>query len=407
MGTGFQRSEMLGAFDRLTYAMDVAPATARLIPPNQLQPMTRRLIALDIDGTLLGEDGKVPTGTIDALDLVRAAGHEVVLATGRSLAGLMPVTTRLGLIEGYAVSSNGSLTVRLDPAASVGYLIEDARRFDPSPVIHRALAVAPEGLIGVEDVGWGWSVNKAFRDGLLNGEQKQTSIADLCAASATRVAVHAPGISRHLGALRATGATVTPAGPDWVDVTGPGTSKATALERLRTRLDIPSEATVAVGDGANDVDMFRWAARAVAMGHAAKAVRDAADEVTGTIAQCGAVAVLRSLLPGQVDAARMSRLAAELATAVHTARGAAVVLRVWHGIHAGLIRCEVWALRDGTWVRHAPVPAGTGATMRGIENAVREAGLVYPRGDEGRRRAHWRASFTEGGPAGFELPLAR
>ncbi|MFC8798973.1 HAD family hydrolase [Promicromonospora sp. NPDC057138] len=281
---------------------------------------TRHLLALDIDGTLLGHDGKVPAGTVDALDLVRAAGHEVVLATGRSLVGLMPIATRLGLTQGFAVSSNGTMTV--------------------------------------DD-------------------------------------------------LAATGVTVNPAGADWIDLTAPGTSKATALERLRVRLGIPSAATVAVGDGANDLDMLGWAGRGVAMGHAPELVRQAADEVTGTIEQHGAVAVLHSLLPAEVDPTSMSRLAAQLATAVRTAPSHSVVVRVWHGTNAGLSRAEVWVLRDGSRVRHAPVPAGTGVTMRAIESAVKEAGLTYPRGDEGRRRAHWRASLADDGPAGFELPLAR
>jgi hypothetical protein len=141
------------------------------------------------------------------------------------------------------------------------------------------------------------------------------------------------------------------------------------------------------------------------MRHAPQVVRDAADEVTGTIAQQGAVTVLRSLLPASIDTGSLSRLAAQLATAVHTTLGRAVVLRVWHGARAGLARCEAWALEGGIWVKHSPVPAGTGATMRGIETAAREAGLTYPRGDEGRRRARWRTSVSENGPAGFELRL--
>ena len=83
------------------------------------------------------------------------------------------------------------------------------------------------------------------------------------------------------------------------------------------------------------------------------------------------------------------------------------VARVWHGPRAGLSRCEVWSSLHGAWRRHAPVPAAAGVTMRGIENAAREAGLAYPRGDQGRRRAHWRASIPDDGPAGFELPLSR
>jgi hypothetical protein len=166
--------------------------------------------------------------------------------------------------------------------------------------------------------------------------------------------------------------------------------------RLHDRLEL----------GINDLEMLAWAARSVAMGHAPAVVQAAADEVTGTIEQSGAVAVLHSLLPPDADVGSLSPLAAQLATAVVTAHGSAGIVRVWHGTGAGLSRCEVWTLRDGAWVRHAPVPAGTGATMRAIERAAREAGLTYPRGDEGRRRAHWRASVLHDGPAGFDLPLS-
>lgn len=189
------------------------------------------------------------------------------------------------------------------------------------------------------------------------------------------------------------------------DVTAPGTGKATALDAIRARLGVPAERTVAVGDGVNDLDMLAWARRSVAMGHAPAIVRHAAGEVTGSIGEHGAVTVLRSLVPPEVDPAALSPLAAQLATAAHTAPGIAVI-RVWHGARAELARCETWTLpNDGTWHRHAPIPSGTGATMRGIETAAREAGLDYPHGDGGRRRAHWRSTTVQDGPAGFELPL--
>ena len=82
----------------------------------------------------------------------------------------------------------------------------------------------------------------------------------------------------------------------WLDLTPGGVSKASALEEIRQHEGVEPFATVAVGDGSNDVQMLRWAARGVAMGHASDVVRAAADEVTGTIADDGAVAVLRSLV---------------------------------------------------------------------------------------------------------------
>lgn len=363
---------------------------------------TRTLVALDIDGTLVDDGNRIPSGTVEALDLVRAAGHEVVLATGRSLVGLMPIAVRLGLTDGWGVCSNGAMIVRLDQSAPSGYGVVAARSFNPQPVIRRATEIAPVVRIAVEEVGWGWRTNSPFEPGELNGQQQLVPVDDLLTRPATRIAVVAPGIRRFTDALHATGVTVTPMGPDWLDVTAPDVSKAVALDEVRERLGILVDSTVAVGDGVNDLTMLAWAGRSVAMGHAPAIVRSTADETTGTINQRGALSVLRSLTP-DVDPS-LSPLAAQLASAQASAPGA-IVLRVWHGAGPVLARCEAWTLRTGRWVRHASIPSGVGGTMRTIEAAALEAGASYPRGDEGRRRARWR-SVTGFGPAGFELPLS-
>ncbi len=254
------------------------------------------LIALDIDGTLLHPNGHISDVVREAIDRAQAAGHHLVLATGRGLDGLLSIAERLGLTTGFAVAANGGLTIRLDRTAPDGYRFANARTFEPATVIQAALSLAPDVLVGVEELVRGWKVNRPFRPGLLNGEQTQAAVVDLCAGPACRLALSAPEIRQHLEALRTTGVTVTPAGLDWLDVTGPGVSKATTLERLRTKLGVSIEHTVAIGDGPNDIEALTWAGRGVAMGHAAAAVREAADEVTGTIDEDGAATVLTSLL---------------------------------------------------------------------------------------------------------------
>jgi HAD superfamily hydrolase (TIGR01484 family) len=364
---------------------------------------SRTLVAVDIDGTLVDADGRVPAGTVEALDLVQAAGHEIVPASGRSLAGLVPIAVRLGLTRGWAVCSNGAVTVRLDRAAPSGYEVVESWTFDPAPVIRRALDLVPDANVAVEEIGWGWSTNRPFEPGELNGQQKTAAVDDLMSQPTTRVALVAPGIRRYSDALHATGVTVSPMGPDWLDIAARDVNKAVALDRVRQYLHIPTERTVAVGDGVNDLSMLAWAGRSVAMGHAPAIVRSAADQITGTIDQAGALPVLASLVPA-VDGA-LSPLAAQIATAERTAPGP-VVLRVWHGAGPDLCRCEAWTLQDGHWTRHAPIPSGVGITMRAVESAALEAGLPYPRGDEGRRRAQWRSVTGDDGPAGFELPLS-
>ncbi|GAA1862453.1 HAD family hydrolase [Myceligenerans crystallogenes] len=255
------------------------------------------LIALDVDGTLADGAGRISHRTRDAVAAARGAGNRVVLATGRSLVGLPPILAQLELADGWAVASNGALLVRIDRTAPSGYFVEDVHLFDPGTVIRRALDLVPHVIVGVEDVGVGWRFSRLLPASAVNGPQFRASIADLCAVPATKVAFKAPGIYRFADALAATGVTVTTMGTDWLDVVGPGVSKASTLETVRSHLGVPSTATIAVGDGANDVAMFRWAATSFAMGQAPAAVKQAATAICPSIADDGAADVLLSLVP--------------------------------------------------------------------------------------------------------------
>ena len=74
------------------------------------------LVALDVDGTTVDHDGHLTERVRRAVRAAVDAEHDVVIATGRSLVATLPVLDQLGLLTGYAVTSNGAVTVRLDPA---------------------------------------------------------------------------------------------------------------------------------------------------------------------------------------------------------------------------------------------------------------------------------------------------
>ncbi|PUB20827.1 hydroxymethylpyrimidine pyrophosphatase-like HAD family hydrolase [Promicromonospora sp. AC04] len=256
------------------------------------------MVALDVDGTLT-HDGRrdVPEQTARAVAAARTAGHKVVLATGRSLVGVLPIAGKLDL-AGWVVASNGAVTARLDPAAPGGYTLaaRDVQALDVGPVLTAALTARLHSLqVAVEEIGWGYHVTSEFEPGLLSGQQDVVLAGELMELASPRVVLRALGVSALVGPLRAVGLTVTPVDASWLDVTPGGVSKATALETVRTRLGIPTQRTIAVGDGANDIEALVWAARGVAMGHASQAVREAADEITGTITERGVIAVLESL----------------------------------------------------------------------------------------------------------------
>jgi hydroxymethylpyrimidine pyrophosphatase-like HAD family hydrolase len=77
----------------------------------------------------------------------------------------------------------------------------------------------------------------------------------------------------------------------------PDVTKGWALEELRISLGISASDTLAIGDGTNDVEMLRWAACGIAMGQAPATVQAAADAVTGTVLEDGAVQALERFFP--------------------------------------------------------------------------------------------------------------
>ncbi|MGW2090662.1 HAD family hydrolase [Promicromonospora sukumoe] len=256
------------------------------------------LAALDIDGTLARPATlQIARPVRDAIARFLAVGHHVVLASGRSLVGVLPIARELGL-DGWAVASNGAVTVRLDPRMRRGYELDDVQNFDPGPIVRSARAVLPGLQIAAERVGWGYDVTHLFPTGQLNGAQQIVSARDLAGRETTRLVLRGPGAGRLLEVVRAAGLSAVLAEEDWLDVTGPGLSKATALEKVRANLGVEPSRTVAIGDGRNDLEMFGWAAHAVAMGHAPEAVRAAADAVTGTLDEHGAVVALDALHVG-------------------------------------------------------------------------------------------------------------
>ncbi|WP_275003251.1 HAD family hydrolase [Promicromonospora iranensis] len=256
------------------------------------------LVALDIDGTLVGEDRAIPPATGHAVAEAGAAGHHLVLATGRSTVGLLPVARALDIFPGWAVASSGSVILRLDLGTRAGYVVEDAHTFDVEPLVRLARESAPDLMIAVEELGWGYRTSARLPDGSLNGPQRLVALEEVWSRPTTRVILRGPRATELAGAVRALGLTATRSGPDSVDVTPFGLSKATALEKVRERLGVARGNTVAVGDNYNDIDMLRWAARSVAMGHAPPDLLAVADEVTGTIHEHGVVDVLRSITPG-------------------------------------------------------------------------------------------------------------
>ena len=267
------------------------------------------LAAIDIDGTLVDHDERLTERVRAAVAAVVAAGVHVVVATGRSLHGTLPVLDRLGLQHGWTVCSNGAVVLRLDPTLATGYEIVLSHTFDPTPALELLREHLPTALFAVEDAGRGYRLTAPFPNDELSGRLEIVPFAQLLHRPATRVIVRSPEHSADqfielVERVGLHGVNYAVGWTAWLDLAPEGVSKASALEWVRRALDVSPRQTLAVGDGRNDLEMFAWAQRAVAMGQSTPEVLAAADEVTASVTDDGLALVLEPLFathaPGPV-----------------------------------------------------------------------------------------------------------
>lgn len=263
-----------------------------------------RLVALDIDGTLLkwvegagATYEEIPPATYGVVRRAHDAGAHIVLASGRSPHGMTRIADLLEIPPDdadplWVVASNGAVVFRYPPMEVV-----HEETFDARPAVEAVLREHPNALVAVEERGVGYRVNRPFPDGELSGELIRTDVADMVADHVSRVIIRDPdatvddfvALADRLG-LHGTDYVV--GWTAWMDLSPVGVSKASGLERVAAELGVDRADVLAIGDGRNDLEMLRWAGRGVAMGQAVEEVRAAADDVTGTVYDDGVVTEL-------------------------------------------------------------------------------------------------------------------
>jgi len=263
-----------------------------------------RLLALDLDGTLVSPGDKVDPRDAAAIEAARAEGVTVTLATGRLGAGALGVARALGLTAPL-ICADGGLLICPESGDPLEQLTIDPRDMENVLAAFRAHELSPFALVsdavhgdeaGARHEAYvaSWAPRVVLHPGAL--EQS--------AAWRAQGALLAMGIGPEASARAAESALCQSAGPT-LDITAftllgdvwavraqpPGCTKGRALARLAERLGVPRDRVAAVGDWHNDISMFLWSARSFAMGHAPAPVREAATDIlTATAATGGGVA---------------------------------------------------------------------------------------------------------------------
>lgn len=273
---------------------------------NRVHEDQRWLVALDVDGTIMQESGVIADAVTDEIARVAAAGHQVVIATGRSESTTLPVVQRLGIAPEFLVCANGAVLLAREPDAPVGYVREHVETFDPSEVLGTISGALERASFAVEDEEGVYRFSGSFPDGALGAASIRTPFEELLRLEATRVVVISPEheVEDFLEVVEQMGlrkVSYNVGWTAWLDIAPDGVNKATGLERVREDLDIPAERVLVAGDGRNDIEMFEWAVAgggvAVAMGQAPGDVRAAANETTASDTRDGLARALARRFP--------------------------------------------------------------------------------------------------------------
>ncbi len=283
-----------------------------------------RLIASDLDGTLLDPDGGLAPRTLAALSAAHEAGVVTVLATARRYTGAEPIARAIGSV-GAVITFDGA-QIRQFPD---GAILESARlsalhgqlaaelmyTHGLRPIAQHSDIEGERLIVGPQPEAPEWS--RAYLDAVAP-LVSPSSLDTVCAGHPDPVRVVAFGPAprvRSVARLIAGHPTFAPApaagapavhvlsagnyGAAELTVLPAGASKGAALTRVARHFGVPLRQVLALGDGVNDISMFRVAGLSVAMGNASKALLRVAHSTTASNREDGAAQAIERYVLGR------------------------------------------------------------------------------------------------------------
>lgn len=277
-----------------------------------------RMIACDLDGTLIGRDGRPQRRDLEALHRAREEGVYVTICTGRNFTESRRVMDALGL-EGPGVFVNGAAICAMPTGRALKRHVLDDALLDLSLEVLGGMGLAILLLSEDPDTGlphyyttdhgeehpgttaWlrhnrmnseAWPGGAptqrppVMRVGVVVDSPREPElnrvVAERFGARVAHHGLHSPSYDCHV-----------------VEIFGPQVSKWAGLEDVARMRGIDPRAVIAIGDDSNDISMLRGASLSFAMGTAHPAVARHAKRMTASQADCGVAQVVEGVLEGR------------------------------------------------------------------------------------------------------------
>jgi Cof subfamily protein (haloacid dehalogenase superfamily) len=276
-----------------------------------------RLIAVDIDGTLIDSTLDIPSANLDALRRAHDAGIHVVLVTGRRHRFAMPVAEQLGF-ESCLISSNGAITrsttgvlhyAEMLPASTAQKVCEHMADFSACTVLtfdheeRGAIVIEDSNHLGDHIQGW------IDKNSMFIQEVAPITAALVCDPVQTMfcgtIERMRSAEERLCDGTLNDKITVLKTQYDHrnlciLDVLQRGCSKGSALARWAAHLGIGRSEVMAIGDNYNDIEMLEFAGHPYLMGNASEDIKQNGWPITLDNEACGVAAAIDEVLAGAV-----------------------------------------------------------------------------------------------------------
>lgn len=266
--------------------------------------MSYKMIILDLDDTLLGNNHKISQRNKEALMKVQEQGGKVVLASGRPTYGMVPFAKELSLAEygSFILSFNGGKIINCqtnEEFFSQTLSVEAVRRLND--ISHRE-GVQIHTYVGDEIVTAEDNPYTSIESDLTGLPIKHVdSFMDGVTEPVVKVLMvgepeHLQTVEKKLQAELGDEFSVMRSKPFFLEFTDKGITKGTSIEKLIQEVGVKREEIIAVGDSYNDQEMIEFAGLGVAMGNAPEDIKEVADFVTDTNVNHGVAQVVEEFL---------------------------------------------------------------------------------------------------------------
>lgn len=261
-----------------------------------------KLIAIDIDGTLLKSDRKIHPENLRAVREARDAGVQIVLATGRIRPSMEPFVQELGLRPGPRVCCNGAEIVGVDGETLHAEKLDDGVRdrvseFAQANGLHLNVYLADRLLFTTDDA-WGGMYQRRTKIPV----PEYVSFAELASIPVLKLMLIAepeqlvkvnPLLKERLYGLPVR---ITESEPEYLEFLAPSADKGSSLSKLCDHLGVQRHEVGAIGDYLNDLEMIQWAGIGCAIGNGAAELKAVADVIAPSNNEGGVAWFIRRLL---------------------------------------------------------------------------------------------------------------